>query len=88
MSVFVREKLIDLGLDEASATSDHPGYGLVGVTARQVRDEGFGVVLSPNPDDGVRGQAHAQVHCKKTRARKQHLKKACVHLLGPLAPVR
>ena len=88
MSVFVREKLAELGLDETSVTSDHPGYGLVSITARQARDEGFGIVMSPDPADGVRGQAHAQVHCKKTRARKQHLKKSCVHLAGPLAPAR
>ena len=85
MSVHVLEKLAELGLDAVNVIDGHDGYGLVALTAGQFRDEGFGIVWVPDVADGVRGQAHAEVHCKKTPGKRKRLREGCRHLTGPLA---
>jgi len=67
MSVFVEERLNDLGADHLAVVEGFPGYGLASFSARVPRDHSLPVVWAPT-DAGLRGQAHANVLGKKTRS--------------------
>ncbi len=66
MSVFVEERLVEIGLSHLSVLDGHPGYGLVAVAVAVARSRDLRVVWAPSPDDGERGRAHAHVLGTKT----------------------
>jgi len=66
MSVFVEERLEELGLSAADVLTDFDGYGLAAFPASAARSCGLRVVSDPNEADGLRGRAHALVVGKKT----------------------
>jgi hypothetical protein len=66
MSVYVEERLLELGADAAVVLEGFPEHGMAAVPSSAVRACGLGVVWAPT-DDGVRGQAHANVFGSKTK---------------------
>jgi hypothetical protein len=85
MSVFVERRLAELGLTPMDVLADHDGYGLVALEAGLVRRLDFGITWSPDATDGLRGQAHAEVHGNKSPGKRKRLRDLCVHIVGPLA---
>lgn len=85
MSVWIRERLVEFGLSAEDVLAGYQEYGLVSLTAKQVRDAGFGVTWAPDPADGTRGMAHAEVHCSKSPSKRKHLVQSCIHVAGRLA---
>jgi hypothetical protein len=88
MSVYVEEKLLQLGLRPEDVLNGYEGYGLVALTVDVVRSNNLGIVWAPDPDQGPIGQAHADVYCAKTHARKRRLRDACEKVVWPFSPVR
>lgn len=76
MSVYVLERLIELGLDEVAVVDGLPGYAIVKFTVASIRSQGFGIIWRPDPADGIRGEAHAHVICNKSGARQKALVRA------------
>ena len=66
MSVYVEERLLELGADAAVVLEGFPEHGMAAVPSSAVRACGLGVVWAPT-DDGIRGQAHANVFGNKTK---------------------
>lgn len=83
MSMHVERRLIDAGLTAFAALDGFDGYGLVSLTAGQLRAEGFTIEWDPDDGDGPRGQAHVVVHCNKSSSRRKHLRDACVVVAVP-----
>lgn len=83
MSVYVEEHLIRLGLSAMTVLEGHPGYGLVSVPARVVRELGLQIEWAPIEGDGARGQAHYHVVGNKTGAIRRQLANACEILVRP-----
>lgn len=73
VSVYVEERLGELQLTDNDVLDGHPGYGLLSVEARTVRDCQLGIVWDPEEGDGLRGQAHAGVMGNKTPSRRRQL---------------
>jgi hypothetical protein len=48
-------------LDTDAVLVDHEHFGLVAFPAAEARNAGLTVTWAPDPDDGLRGQAHANV---------------------------
>lgn len=85
MSVWVRARLLEAGISTTHLLTGFDRYGLVALHAGQVRGLGFGITWVSDPADGVRGLAHAEVHCRKTPSQKRRLRDLCTHVAGPLA---
>lgn len=83
MSVYVEERLAELGIPVSEVLSGYPGYGLVAITVEAVRDQGFGVVWAPDPSQGGIGEAHADVHGAKSRKKQRRLRDACEKVIWP-----
>lgn len=83
MSVFVEQRLEELGLSAADILSDHDGYGLAAFPASAVRSCGLTVVSAPNEADGLRGLAHALVLGEKTGSRRKALVSASTIRVWP-----
>ena len=58
---------------------EFPGFGLVKITAGQIRELDLGVTAEPTDSD----PAHAYVHGKKTPAKKKKLALACEWVIKP-----
>lgn len=82
MSVFVSERLVGLGGSPEDAIADHAGFGLVTLTAGDIRREGFGIAFTPYNETPL-GQSHADVYCKKLDSKKKHLRDACQVVVEP-----
>ncbi len=85
MSVWVLARLLVAGISTSHVLAGFDGHGLVALHAGQVRGLGFGITWVPDPTDGLRGHAHAEVHCRKTPGQKRRLRDVCTHVAGPLA---
>lgn len=60
-SVYVEELLEAHGLHAEAVLDGHEGFGFVALPASVIRAENLMITLSPDEDDGPRGQAHADV---------------------------
>ena len=83
MSVYVQDRLTALGGTPVDPLAGHDGYGIGTLSVFAVRNEGFGVVYRPL-DETALGQAHAEVHCKKTDGKKKHLRDAFLEIRAPV----
>lgn len=83
MSVYVEEHLVQLGLSAANVLDGHPGYGLVRLPARVVRDLGLKIEWAPVAGDGTRGQAHYHVVGNKSGTIRRRLADECEILVRP-----
>ncbi len=83
MSVFVRQRLIDLGASDADVMIGYDDHGLVAIPARVARDCGFEVLWVPGSDGRITDGAHAEVVCKKTGSRRHRLQRGSDLLIWP-----
>lgn len=82
MSVYLGSILAKMGREPETLLDDHPGYGLVSITARLVRSKGQKVVRAPNED-----LAHAHVVGEKRRsAWKKQIPALCIWVVRPEQP--
>jgi hypothetical protein len=82
-SVYVEDRLAQLGLSEQDVLTGYPGYGLAAVAVVSVRELELDVELAPDPDDGERGKAHAEVVGQMTNSRRSRLAAACAIRVMP-----
>lgn len=68
MSIVLEDTLRALDREPASVLQGRPGYGLVALTAEQVREAEQRVVRSPTPEE----PAHGDVWGTKTPSRRRH----------------
>lgn len=83
VSVYVRDWLETRGLDDSAVLIGHPDHGLAILEVTYVRSIGLGVVGRPDPDDGLRGEAHAEVVGTNSKSTQRKLAKASVIQLWP-----
>ncbi len=79
MSVFLSEVALAAGQDAQSCLIGHGGYGLVFMTARDVRAAGMGISRAPKPGE----EAHAFVFGKKTKGKSTMMARASDWLIEP-----
>jgi hypothetical protein len=62
LSVYIESELAARGLQPEAALAGMEGdYYLVAIPASLPRSRGHGVIRDPDPDDGLRGEAHALI---------------------------
>ena len=86
ISVYVEETLRDLGLDMDAVLVGHGRFGLMAFPAAEARDAGLTVVWAPDPDDGLRGQAHANVTGTFSQSVRKRLRDAAEIRRLPVQP--
>ena len=83
MSVFVEDRLVELGYSAVDLVAGLPGFGLAAISAGLVRELGLTVTWAPSPKDGPIGEAHAHVHGKKTGSVQRRLAQASERRFWP-----
>lgn len=73
VSVYVHERIIELGLDDDVVLVGHPGYGLLSLVVGDARACELGVAWDRVPEDLPRGDAHAGIMGNKTPKRRRKL---------------
>jgi hypothetical protein len=81
VSVFVEEKLLEIGGSAAAVIEGHPDFGVLAVRAAVVRNLGLGVTWEPN--DQSFSEAHAHINGKKTGSVQRHLVEAAEYREWP-----
>jgi hypothetical protein len=84
LSVYIEPLLVERGLSYANALDGHADrFLLVALTAGFIRELGLGIVRDPDPDDGLRGQAHGVITGKLNEAARDAMARNCEQLIWP-----
>jgi hypothetical protein len=86
MSVFILDRLLELGGAAEDALAGHDGFGLAQLTVADIRKERLGIQFTPT-DQTPLGQSHADVYCKKRDAIQKHLRDASTIIVEPTQDV-
>lgn len=81
VSVFVQAEIEKLGVSLADMVAEHEGFGVVAITAGEVRALGLGVTWEPN--DRAYGPAHAHINGGKPKGVRRALATASRQVLWP-----
>jgi len=69
------------GTDPLDVLKDHDDFGLVFITAKDIRDNDLGIILDPDPDPN--DPHHALIQGKKKSGRKKRLASAAIWIKKP-----
>jgi hypothetical protein len=86
MSVYVEEKLRELGREAGDVVARYAGYGLVAFKASLARECGLTLAWAPDSSDPDCGEAHALVCGRKTGSIQKRLRTGCERRVWPDAP--